>query len=111
MFRIKTSSLIFLSSKFHHLNSQAKQLFISYFYIYILSCIYTDIPLYEHVADLNKKPTKAKKRNMCSSCQLFLTNVMQSEWTTPKSHAYFLIVFEKLKSCRGESLALDNRKM
>lgn len=42
------------SSKFHHLNSQAKQLFI-YFYIYILSCIYTDIPLYKLVADLNKK--------------------------------------------------------
>lgn len=43
-----------LISKFH-CNSQAKQLFISYFYIYILSCIYTDIPLYEHADFKNKK--------------------------------------------------------
>lgn len=37
--------LYLLSNKFHHFYPQAKQLFISYFYIYILSCIYTDIPL------------------------------------------------------------------
>lgn len=42
-----TSSLIFflLSYKFHPFYSQANQLFILCFYIYTLSCIYTDIPL------------------------------------------------------------------
>lgn len=37
--------LYFISYNFHHFYSQAKQLFITCFSIYILFCIYIDIPL------------------------------------------------------------------